>query len=252
METTFARRAVLVTEWRIASAGGEVFELPYGVATRDCEWPGQSLSHLAIVADTRAFDPEHPMPCRHRYEFVVPAPDGFHLEVPGEIRRSIAMNMPLPAEPPGSEELELDRVEDEAGWSRMARMRVEVESAFGVEPERARRMVDHIRRRKRFLDGEWHLALSNDGIVIGGIGLVVFETPSGRLGRLQDVDILPRFQGRGFGNELIAAVVREDRRSGYSSICLRADADDWPKKWYARLGFTPVEEWLRFHKPEGS
>lgn len=194
------------------------------------------------------------MPCPHRYEFIIPETNGLHLELPDETRRSIAMTMPLPTEPPENDGLKLERISDEAGWSRMAEMRVEVEEAFGVEPARARRMVDHIRHRKCFLDGEWYLAHSGeDNLVggvggVGGVGLVVFENAdSGRVGRLQDVDILPKFQGRGFGNELMSAVTREARhRFGCSSICLRADAADWPRHWYARLGFTAVGEWLHF------
>lgn len=234
---------VFETEWRIASAGGKVFELPYGAATRDCAWPSQAMSHLAVIKAPHAFDPEHPMPCGHHYEYIAPA--GLDHGFTGETRRELAMRLPLRGETTGSERLKLERVESEADWSLMSDARVEVESAFGVEPGRARRMVDHIRRRKRFLTGEWYLARSGEAVV-GGVGLVVFEAHSGRLGRLQDVDILPSFQGRGLGNELMAAAIHEARRTGCSAICLRADADDWPNEWYARLGFATVGEWLRF------
>lgn len=128
--------------------------------------------------------------------------------------------------------LRLDRVSDEGGWAEMREARTKVESAFGASPKEAARMVDHIRHRQHFLNGEWYLARL-DGVVVGETGLVVFETHLGRLGRLQDVDILPEFQGRGLGDALINEIMSRARSLGCDALCLRADADDWPKDWYA-------------------
>ncbi len=140
---------------------------------------------------------------------------------------------------PGPSQLRLRRVEGEAGWEAMRKVRVEIERPFGAGPAAAARMVDHIQRRRQFLDGDWYVA-EVDAEVVGAIGLVVFDLPSARLGRLQDVDILPRFQGRGFGRELLDAIRGEALRRGCSALCLRTDAGDWPRDWYGREGFETV------------
>jgi predicted N-acetyltransferase YhbS len=121
-----------------------------------------------------------------------------------------------------------------------------VERAFcGYCPGMARRLVGQIRHRRRHLIGDWYLGVI-DGRVVGGIGLFLFETGAGRIGRLQDVDIAPAFQGQGLGRELLWGACEEAKKLGLDAVCLRADPKDWPKVWYIRSGFLPVGTWTSF------
>ena len=196
---------VWTTEWRIACAGGKLAELPCGPATYDCRWYDRAGSHLIWLREPRVHDPTILLPCAHSYQRVVIEDPGKKLPLeypsPPDVRREIAMWSSLNGWLPGPSQLRLRRVEGEAGWEAMRKVRVEIERPFGAGPAAAARMVDHIQRRRQFLAGDWYVAE-----VVGEIGLVVFDLPSVRLGRLQDVDILPRFQGRGFGRELLDAI----------------------------------------------
>jgi GNAT superfamily N-acetyltransferase len=61
--------------------------------------------------------------------------------------------------------------------------------------------------------------------------------------KLDDVTIAPRWQGRGVGSSMLAALGDELRASGISRIdtaCHRDNAGAW--RFYERLGFRPVDE----------
>ena len=61
--------------------------------------------------------------------------------------------------------------------------------------------------------------------------------------KLDDVTIATRWQGRGVGGAMLAALCDELRSSGISRIdtaCHRDNAGAW--RFYARLGFRPLDE----------
>jgi RimJ/RimL family protein N-acetyltransferase len=61
--------------------------------------------------------------------------------------------------------------------------------------------------------------------------------------KLDDVTIAGRWQGRGVGSAMLAALCDELRASGISRIdtaCHRDNAGAW--RFYARLGFQPLDE----------
>jgi predicted N-acetyltransferase YhbS len=39
------------------------------------------------------------------------------------------------------------------------------------------------------------------------------------------------------------------REAGADFVFLVADADDWPKEWYARLGFEPIGRYVKLRPP---
>lgn len=141
--------------------------------------------------------------------------------------------------------LVLDEVVSESDWSQMRTLRQEVETAFGVtNPQAVDAMVEEIKLCRAKLPSHWFLARTESSPVhVGEIGIVIVTVNNLRVGRLQDVDILPRFQNKGLGKRLIVAALHFATDAGLHAVCLKADTDDWPVKWYQRLGFEPVGEW---------
>jgi GNAT superfamily N-acetyltransferase len=54
----------------------------------------------------------------------------------------------------------------------------------------------------------------------------------------------PAARGRGHADALLARILTMAADAGCDLVVLEADADDWPREWYARRGFRPVgSEW---------
>jgi ribosomal protein S18 acetylase RimI-like enzyme len=75
-------------------------------------------------------------------------------------------------------------------------------------------------------DGEvasWCLLYTDDGVA-----------------EIDQVTTLPEHRRRGYGDAVMRAAVGRAGASGSELVFLWADDRDWPKDWYARLGFEPV------------
>jgi N-acetylglutamate synthase-like GNAT family acetyltransferase len=138
----------------------------------------------------------------------------------------------------------LQEVTTQHDWDRMGELRRQVEIPFGVtDPTAVAKLIEQVRRCQKMLKGQWYLAqLLPNGEFIGEVGLVPFEFDGLRIGRVQDVDIVPAFQHRGLGNILLEAISRLAKSEGFSALCLVADMDDWPRHWYQRRGFVSLGE----------
>ncbi len=58
----------------------------------------------------------------------------------------------------------------------------------------------------------------------------------------------PDFRGRGHAKSLVNEATRLGIQAGCGLIFLTADADDWPRTWYERLGFSQVSEAHHFER----
>ena len=66
------------------------------------------------------------------------------------------------------------------------------------------------------------------------------------IGQVEDVATLPAHQNQGHARAVVGAAIAASRAAGHDLTVVVADADDWPKKLYARLGFddlTLVHRW---------
>ena len=89
------------------------------------------------------------------------------------------------------------------------------------------------------------LARSSEGGVVGAcVACYAISTSRGSIVvKLDDVTIDPRWQGRGVGSAMLAALADHLRASGITRIdtaCHRANAAAW--RFYERLGFRPLDE----------
>lgn len=68
----------------------------------------------------------------------------------------------------------------------------------------------------------------------------------GPTAQIEDVNVLAEHRGQGIGRAVMVAALQ--RCQDASLVFLTADADDWPKDWYARMGFAPVAaawQWMK-------
>lgn len=123
-------------------------------------------------------------------------------------------------------------------WAVYERERVLIEEPFGAGPEQVADMVAGLRRRSCDLGLAMLLGVA-DGEPVAAVGF--FEVPDhpGCV-RLQEVDVFPRYQGRGHGDDLMRRITTELRAAGFSTILIGADEDDWPLAWYRRHGFEDL------------
>ena len=71
----------------------------------------------------------------------------------------------------------------------------------------------------------------------------------GRTAQIEDVATLPAHRGRGFATAVVLHALNEAMRGGHDFVFLIADDRDWPKKFYAKLGFEAVGRKFAFLKP---
>ncbi|HYY33642.1 MAG TPA: GNAT family N-acetyltransferase [Gaiellaceae bacterium] len=106
-----------------------------------------------------------------------------------------------------------------------------------LEQEAARQIMEAERRygqagRARYF------AVVVDGVVVSSTNLY----SDGRTAQIEDVATLPQHRGRGYASAVVLRALDEARAAGHDFVFLVADARDWPKELYGRLGFDPVGE----------
>ena len=67
--------------------------------------------------------------------------------------------------------------------------------------------------------------------------------------QIEDVGTVPEQRGRGYAKAVVLGAIAEARRAGAEFVCLVADANDWPKVLYGRLGFDEVGYYTKFFAP---
>jgi ribosomal protein S18 acetylase RimI-like enzyme len=87
-----------------------------------------------------------------------------------------------------------------------------------------------------------HFAVRADGEVVSSTSLF----SDGRTAQIEDVATLPEHRGQGFARALVLHTLAEARTAGHDFVFLIADARDWPKELYRRLGFEPIGEKYAF------
>ena len=87
-------------------------------------------------------------------------------------------------------------------------------------------------------------AALDEGEVVAGADLYL-DPPDGQI---EDVLTHPDHQGRGHGTAVVLTALAEAYSVGADFVFLVADAEDWPKDWYAKLGFEPVGHYVKVRR----
>ena len=140
-----------------------------------------------------------------------------------------------PAEGPDLEVVELTNDE-----LRTARLEAEMQDHHN-SAEDARMLTDsrevtaqatHLRNIVGRIDGE-----------IAGWGELYSD---GRTAQIEDIGTFERLRNRGVARAVILRAIQIARSEGHDFVFLVADADDWPKNLYRRLGFEGIGETYEF------
>jgi predicted GNAT family acetyltransferase len=92
-----------------------------------------------------------------------------------------------------------------------------------------------------------HFAVRASGEVASAADLY----SDGRTAQVEDVATAPAQRGRGYATAVVLRAVEEALASGHEFVFLVADAEDWPKELYVRLGFAPLGHTWTFLKTPG-
>jgi len=67
--------------------------------------------------------------------------------------------------------------------------------------------------------------------------------------QVEDVATLPEHRGKGYATAVILKAIEQARASGADFVFLVADAEDWPKELYRKLGFDELGHYTKFFRP---
>ena len=71
-----------------------------------------------------------------------------------------------------------------------------------------------------------------------------------RIAQFENLVTHEDFRGRGYGDALIRDALRRGREAGSELSFLTAELDDWPRKWYQRLGYVDAGRTHNFIRHE--
>ncbi len=72
----------------------------------------------------------------------------------------------------------------------------------------------------------------------------------GDIAQVEDVATIPEERGRGYASAVVLHAVEKARAAGAELVFLVADADDWPKELYRRLGFEEIGANIKLLRPK--
>jgi len=130
---------------------------------------------------------------------------------------------------------------EEVALDELGELRHELHAAqFASGAEVARQVSERDARIRRVGNTRW-FAVRARGRAVASCALLERDG----LAEVDDVGTLPGHRGRGHARALVTAAAAEARTAG-ADVFLGAYLDDWPQRFYRRLGFEPVGMVHRF------
>lgn len=143
--------------------------------------------------------------------------------------------MELRREPPPSPATARAR-EITRGAHRATYERVTAEAPYGKVPDVVRQLADQTDLIATKYDVRYFGATDDDGTLASICALF----SDGEIVQVEDVATLNDYRGRGLATELLGLTLAEAKAAGHDLVFLVADADDWPKELYRKLGFEEL------------
>jgi ribosomal protein S18 acetylase RimI-like enzyme len=117
-------------------------------------------------------------------------------------------------------------------------------SPYGDSEETVRQLVDRLELTAAAADVT-HFAVRVGEDVVTTCDLYI----DGRTAQVEDVWTEEGYRGRGFARAAVARTVEVARAAGCDLVWLEADADDWPRELYRKLGFDEIARTFSFVRP---
>jgi ribosomal protein S18 acetylase RimI-like enzyme len=98
---------------------------------------------------------------------------------------------------------------------------------------------------RQLLDAKAHVPVETRFFAVlvnGGVASYTDLYLGGDVAQVEDVATMPEHRERGYASAVVMRAVTEARAAGAELIFLVADAEDWPKELYRRLGFDEIGE----------
>jgi GNAT superfamily N-acetyltransferase len=115
--------------------------------------------------------------------------------------------------------------------------RIAWETLNDADEETVAQIVEASRLVTRAVDAR-HFAVVLDGQAVSSTDLY----SDGRTAQIEDVMTLREHRGRGYGSAVVVRALEEALAGEHELVFQTADARDWPKELYRRLGFDPLGE----------
>jgi GNAT superfamily N-acetyltransferase len=138
-------------------------------------------------------------------------------------------------DPPPAPSLEVQEVSADDYRAMTAAVAKETPEGDAGRPEIAEQIVESSARMAVEAAARY-FAVSREGGIAAGCHLY----SDGHTAQIEDVGTLTAHRGRGYSTAVMTRALRSAFEAGHDLIFLVADDEDWPKDFYARLGFEPV------------
>lgn len=116
-------------------------------------------------------------------------------------------------------------------------------------PHASDEAIDDLIRREPFADAHLRIVdlavLDADGVPVAGTQLRI----DGATAAIEAVLCSPDARGAGLARALVTSAVARAQDAGCDLVWLIAYADDWPRRWYERLGWVDVGARWVAHRP---
>jgi GNAT superfamily N-acetyltransferase len=111
------------------------------------------------------------------------------------------------------------------------------DTEYGRDPRTREQLLEHHRSYGPRAGAERRFAvLDGDGVAVAWARLWRRGTEA----QVEDVVCLAEHRGHGYGRAVVAAATRAAVEDGAELVFIVADADDWPRELYGRLGYAPI------------
>lgn len=119
-------------------------------------------------------------------------------------------------------------------------------SPFGDSEETVRQLVERTLVTVAAADVR-HFAVRVGADVVTTCDVYV----DGATGQIEDVWTHPEHRGRGYARAVVVRALQAARSAGCDLVWLEADADDWPRELYRKLGFDEAALTHSFYRSDG-